>query len=186
MGVVDAIGHALDDQADALDHDLLERESGLRDGVYTERVVEPCRGVSAVDVDRDLDRIGGDFGWYGLVPLWRVRLLLGRCLGERWARERPERIEAGARVDWWTVVERRPGRLVLRGREWAPGDAWLGYEVTDDHLVQVGALRTKGVLGFLYWKVLVPVHRRVFVELARHRLTRFRVGAGKVGSPGCT
>ena len=183
MGVVDAIRRALDEQATALDRNLLERPSGLVDGVYTERVVEPCHGVGAADVDRDLDRIGGDLGWYGLVPLWRVRLLLGRVLGERWAHSRPERVEAGQRVDWWTVVDRRPGRLVLRGRDWAPGDAWLGYAVADDVLVQVGALRTKGVIGFVYWKALVPVHRRVFVELARHRLTRFRAGGNGVDAP---
>jgi hypothetical protein len=28
------------------------------------------------------------------------------------------------------------------------------------------------VFGFLYWKALVPVHRRVFVSLARHRVSR--------------
>jgi hypothetical protein len=30
------------------------------------------------------------------------------------------------------------------------------------------------VFGFLYWKALVPVHRQVFVWLARHRVTRAR------------
>jgi hypothetical protein len=152
--------------------------------VYTERVVEPCAALAPADVDRDLDDIGGDLGWYGLVPLWRARLLFGRILGERWAKARPERVEAGARVDWWTVVDRRPGRLVLRGRDWAPGDAWLGYEVVDDRLVQVGALRTKGVIGFLYWKALVPVHRRVFVELARYRVARIRADSHDDGDGG--
>jgi uncharacterized protein YbjT (DUF2867 family) len=172
VGVIDAITRALDEQAADLDRHLLDRPSGLAEGVYTERVVVPGHGADVADIDHDLARIGGDLGWYGLAPLWRARLLLGRILGERWARARPERVEVGARVDWWTVVERRSGRLVLRGRDWAPGDAWLGYEVDADQLVQVGALRTKGVLGFLYWKALVPVHRRVFVELARHRLDR--------------
>jgi len=177
MGVVEAITRALDDQADALDHDLLARESGLLDGVYTERVVAACGDLDPAAIDADLDRIGGSLDWYGLVGLWRVRLALGRVIGERWTLSRPDRCEAGAEVDWWTVVERAPGRLALRGREWVPGDAWLGYEVHHDELVQVGALRTRGVLGFLYWKALVPVHRRVFVSLARHRVTRAR-GAG--------
>jgi hypothetical protein len=72
------------------------------------------------------------------------------------------------------VVERRPGRLTLRGDGWRPGEAWLGYDVVDGEVVQVGALRTKGVFGFLYWKALVPVHRQVFVWLARHRVARAR------------
>lgn len=184
MGVVDAIVHALDDQADALDRDLLSRESGLLDGVYTERVVAACGAVDPAAVDADLDRIGGDLGWYGLVTLWRVRLLLGRLIGEQWALSRPERCEATAEVDWWTVVEREPGRLVLRGRGWRPGEAWFGYEVDDGRVLQVGALRTKGVLGFLYWKALVPVHRRVFVSLARHRVARSRPpGAARSRQP---
>jgi uncharacterized protein YbjT (DUF2867 family) len=176
MGVVEAITRALDDQADALDHDLLERECGLVDGVYTERVVAHFGDLDPAVVDADLGRIGGSLDWYGLVGLWRVRLALGRLLGERWTLSQPTRCEAGAHVDWWTVVDRAPGRLALRGRDWVPGDAWLGYEVRDDELVQVGALRTKGVVGFVYWKALVPVHRRVFVSLARHRVTRARGG----------
>ncbi len=177
LGVVEAITRALDDQVAALDHDLLSRESGLLDGVYTERVLAPCGDLDPAAIDADLARIGGSLDWYGLVGLWRVRLALGRLIGERWTLSQPARCEAGADVDWWTVVDRAPGRLALRGRDWVPGDAWLGYEVGDDGLVQVGALRTRGVLGFLYWKALVPVHRRVFVSLARHRVTRAR-GAG--------
>jgi len=180
MGVVDAITRALDDQADAIDHELLQRESGLLDGVYTERVVAQCDGIDPVSIDADLDRIGGSLDWYGLVGLWRVRLLLGRLIGERWSLSQPDRCERGADVDWWTVVDRAPGRLELRGRGWVPGDAWLGYEVRDHEVVQVGALRTKGVFGFLYWKALVPVHRRVFVHLARHRVRRgSMVGGGE-------
>ena len=49
---------------------------------------------------------------------------------------------------------------------------WLGWRVETGELVQVGALRPKGVPGFLYWKVLQPIHRKVFAAQARHRVTR--------------
>ncbi|HET7522630.1 MAG TPA: NAD(P)H-binding protein, partial [Acidimicrobiales bacterium] len=39
MGLADALSAALDDQVHELDHDALGRGSGLRDGVYTVRVV---------------------------------------------------------------------------------------------------------------------------------------------------
>ncbi len=178
MGVVESIERALADQADALDHELMGRTSGLLDGVYTERVVASCAGVECDEIDADLDRIGGDLRWYGLVALWQARRGLGRLIGERWALRKPETVEPGSAVDWWTVVERAPGRLVLRGDGWRPGEAWLGYEVVDGEVVQVGALRTKGVFGFLYWKALVPVHRQVFVWLARHRVARARERSG--------
>jgi len=174
VGVVVAIRAALDAQAAELDHGLMRLGSGLADGVYAERVVVPADGVSVADLDADLDRIGGDDDWYGMAPLWQLRRALGRLMGERWSLARPAEVIDGADVDWWTVVDRTPGRLILRGRGWAPGEAWLGYAVDGDEVVQVGALRTKGVFGFLYWKVLVPVHLTVFRSLARHRVVRAR------------
>jgi hypothetical protein len=61
---------------------------------------------------------------------------------------------------------------VLRSIDWFPGEGWLGYQADGNELVQVGALRPKGIPGFVYWKALQPVHRRVFHALARHRVER--------------
>jgi hypothetical protein len=123
-------------------------------------------------LDADLERIGGSYSWYGLTLAWRVRALLGRLAGEHWKLTFPQEIVQGATVDWWLVVRRDPGTLVLRAIRWFPGEAWLGYRCTEDELVQVGSLRPKGIPGFLYWKLLQPVHRHVFQALARHRVTR--------------
>ena len=131
MGVVDAISRALEDQAGALDGELLELASGLADGVYAERVAVPVPDDVEPAVAADLARIGGDLAWYGVTGLWRVRLAGGRMLRERWQLRRPESLAAGVGVDWWTVVRSDPNSLVLRGDGWAPGDAWLGYRVAD-------------------------------------------------------
>lgn len=171
IGLADALRAALDDQAIELDHDLLGRESGLRDGVYTVRVVAPLSHAEPTRLDADLERIGGSYSWYGLTLAWRVRALLGRVVGEYWKLSCPPAIVQGAAVDWWLVVRRDPGMLVLRAIRWFPGDAWLSYGCTEEEFVQVGSLRPKGVPGFLYWKLLQPVHRRVFQTLARHRVT---------------
>jgi uncharacterized protein YbjT (DUF2867 family) len=176
LGVVDAIRRALDDQARALDDDLLDLPSGLANGVYAERVTIAVPDDVAVAVGADLARIGGDLAWYGVSRLWRARIAGGRLLRERWQLRRPESLVAGVGVDWWTVVRSDPTSLILRGKGWAPGDAWMGYRVADRELVQVGALRTKGMLGFLYWKVLAPVHHLVFERLARHRVERGGAG----------
>jgi uncharacterized protein YbjT (DUF2867 family) len=176
--LVDAIREALADQTPLVEDALLERGSGLLDGVYTERVEIPIEANDADAIDRDLDRIGGSLAWYGLAAGWRVRMALGRLAGERWLLRRAARVEGrveeGAEVDWWVVVRRRPGALVLRAQRWFVGEGWLGWDVRDGTLVQVGALRPKGIPGFLYWKLLQPVHRRVFEAQARHRLTRAR------------
>jgi uncharacterized protein YbjT (DUF2867 family) len=172
MGLADALSAALDDQARELDHDLLSRESGLRDGVYTVRVTVPLADDVSARLDVDLERIGGSYSWYGLTLAWRVRALIGRVVGEYWKLSSPRKLVQGASVDWWLVVRRDPGTLVLRAIRWLPGEAWLGYRCTENELVQVGSLRPKGIPGFLYWKLLQPVHRRVFQSLARHRVTR--------------
>ena len=174
--LVDAIREALDDQVPDVEEGLLQRGSGLLDGVYTERVEIPIEASDAALVDRDLDRIGGRLRWYGLVAGWRVRMAIGRCFGERWPLRRPERVATGALVDWWVVADRAPRRLVLRAYWWFPGEGWLGWEITEHSVVQVGALRPKGVPGFVYWKLLQPVHRRVFAAQARHRVSHARRG----------
>ncbi len=172
IGLADALSVALDAQAAALDHDLLALESGLGEGVYTAGVSVPLPAGTSTRIDADLDRVGGSFGWYGLPWAWRARALLGRLVGERWDLVRAPEIVERATVDWWTVTRRDPGTLVLRSIGWRPGEGWLGYRVDEHDLVQVGALRPKGVPGFVYWKVLQPVHHRVFRALARHRVAR--------------
>jgi hypothetical protein len=174
IGVRDAIRVALDDDAAAIEAGLLDRAGGLLDGVYTERVELQLEDVSAGDLDGDLDRIGGDFSWYGLRGGWRARIAAGRLVGERWRLRRPASIVPGELVDWWVVARRTPGALVLRGVGWFVGEGWLGFRVDDGELVEVGALRTKGLPGFLYWKLLHPVHHWAFERQARHRLERAR------------
>jgi uncharacterized protein YbjT (DUF2867 family) len=172
MGLDDALLAALDDQVIELDHDLLSRESGLRDGVYTVRVTTPLLDGASERLDADLARIGGSYSWYGLAFAWKLRALLGRVVGEDWSLSHPREVTEGTAVDWWLVARRDVGILVLRAVRWFPGEAWLGYQCTESELIQVGSLRPKGIPGFLYWKILQPVHHRVFRALARHRVRR--------------
>jgi uncharacterized protein YbjT (DUF2867 family) len=172
MGLDDALLAALDDQALDLDRDLFSRENGLRDGVYTVRVTTPLSEAASERLDADLGRIGGSYSWYGLAFAWKLRALVGRVVGEKWDLSHPQEVVEGTAVDWWLVARRDPGILVLRAVRWFPGEAWLGYECAESELIQVGSLRPKGIPGFLYWKMLQPVHHRVFRALARHRVTR--------------
>jgi len=174
VGLADALAAALDDQAATLDHELLTRESGLRDGVHTMRATVRLPAGAAAGVEADLDRIGGSYLWYGMAMAWRVRAALGRRVGEQWRLGRAGELREGTEVDWWVVARREPNVLVLRTDNWLVGEAWLGYRVGDDELVTVGALRAKGIPGFGYWTLLQPVHRVVFQALARHRVQRAR------------
>ncbi len=180
VGLADALSAALDDQAKALDHDLLSRESGLSDGVYTVRVSAPLSDQTSLRLDADLDRMGGSYDWYGLPFAWKVRAMLGRLVGERWTLSRPPALLEGQTVDWWDVTRRAPGVLVLRATSWFFGEAWFGYQGDPRALVQVGAFRPRGVPGFAYWKILQPVHRKVFRALVHHRVRHVQAGAGAV------
>jgi uncharacterized protein YbjT (DUF2867 family) len=174
LGLAEALSLALDDQARALDRDLLDRADGLDEGVYTVRATAALPPDAIDRLDADLDRIGGSYSWYGLSFAWRCRSWLGRLVGETWNLAREQPVVPGNEVDWWSVTQRSPGRLVLRSLDWFPGEGWLGYRAEGNELVQVGALRPKGIPGFLYWKALQPVHRRVFRALVRHRVERAR------------
>jgi uncharacterized protein YbjT (DUF2867 family) len=178
LTVADALAAALDDQAEELSHSLFERKNGLSEGVYT--VVVDVAVPAGIDdaVAADLVRIGGSLSWYGAATGWAVRLLLGRLVGERLRRRRPDAVVNGALVDWWRITRAEPGVLVLRGIGWFPGDAWLGFRVREGSLRQVAAFRPRGIPGFLYWKVLWPVHHLAFDRMARHRIRRASQRAG--------
>lgn len=172
LGLADALSTALSDQVGALDRDVIGQQTGLRDGVYSIRTSTSVSAVVAANIGADIHRIGGSYDWYGLPSAWRIRAFFGRLVGEHWGLAANEGIVEGGTVDWWLVVRRRPGVLILRAINWFPGEAWLGYQLDEHELVQVGSLRPKGIPGFVYWKLLQPVHRAVFRALLRHRVAR--------------
>ena len=89
----------------------------------------------------------------------------------------------GATADWWTIECLDDDRLVLGSTAWFFGDAWLGYRVTGPQgpsakigtpgparIEQVAAFRPRGAPGFTYWRLLRPIHGRVFGVMARLRV----------------
>ena len=170
MGVERALAVALEDQDADVTRSLFERRSGLVDGVHTVVVDVAIPPGTDDAMARDLGSIGGRLRWYGATPGWIARLALGRFAGERLRPQRPVAVVPGALVDWWRITRVAPGELALRSVGWSPGDAWLGYHAAHGALHQVAAFRPRGVPGFLYWKLLTPIHRVAFDRMARHRV----------------
>lgn len=178
-----AIRDALERQANQMPHSLFDQRQGLDQGVYTDRSSARVRpaGISpdgaVAGVEADLDDCGGQLTWYGWPYAWQLRIALGHRFDEDLRLGRPERVEEGATVDWWTVEIREPQTLVLSTRSWFCGDAWLGFRVSSTHPVrieQVGSLRTRGLLGMAYWWLLWPIHQIAFRAMVHHRVVRAR------------
>lgn len=173
-----ALARTVTDQANEIDERLFDRTPGLADGVYTMRDREKIGRDDIAKAGSDLEAIGGDLGWYGIATAWRVRLALGRLVGEVGEARRPERLAPGEQVDWWTVVSHSDRELILRATAWRAGDAWLGYRVTEEGsfgwIEVVASFRPKGIGGFVYWKTLGPLHRAAFRIMAKHRAAAAR------------
>jgi hypothetical protein len=177
VGVEEALHQALADQFDELHERLFDLPTGLHDGVYAMREHAPVGGREVEAVCAGLQACGGDLAWYGLPWAWRLRIALGRLFGERLALHRPPEVVVGAPVDWWEVAATDRGRLVLRTDRWFCGEAWLGYQVVikdgdgGPRVEQVGALRSKGLLGVVYWRLMWPIHLVVFEVMAKQQAT---------------
>jgi uncharacterized protein YbjT (DUF2867 family) len=178
-----AIRVALETQERRLATTLFDRDQGLRDGVYTDRSSARVRlsGITAegavAGMEADLDDCGGQLTWYGWPYAWQLRIALGHLFDEDLRLGRPEQVGAGAIVDWWRVETREPQTLVLSTRTWFCGEAWLGFRVSSTRPVrieQIGALRTRGLLGLAYWWMLWPIHQIAFRAMVHHRVVRAR------------
>ncbi len=121
-------------------------------------------------------RLGGDVGWLFMDWAWQLRGLFDRMIGgvglRRGRRDRMY-VRMGDALDFWRVEAVEPGKhLLLRAEMKVPGRAWLQFvadplENGDTRLVQTAFFAPKGLLGFLYWYVLYPIHRLVFSGLIK-------------------
>lgn len=176
LGVDAAIERTLADQAAEVPDRLFDLPTGTSEGLYAMHEHATVSLEDVAEVRAGLHECGGDLSWYGLAWAWRLRILLGRPFGERLELHRPGEVVPGARVDWWTVARADDTVLVLATDRWFSGEAWLGYRLEppvepgdEARLVQVGALRSKGLLGVVYWRVLWPVHLVVFELMAKRQ-----------------
>ena len=117
--------------------------------------------------------LGGDEGWPAGNALWQLRGLLDRMVGGtgmRRGRRRPRELIVGDPVDFWRVEAlKAPHLLRLRAEMKLPGHAWLQFEVQPDaegaRVEQTAFFEPRGLLGYLYWYSVLPLHRFVFPGL---------------------
>jgi hypothetical protein len=137
-------------------------------------------------------RIGGANGWYFANPLWRLRAWFDRLMGGigmRRGRRDPDTCVVGDAVDFWRVVAFEPDRrLTLNAEMKMPGRAWLQLDVVPGNdgepprLRQTALFDPRGLLGLLYWIVMLPAHALIFRGMLRAIAARGARQAPRSGS----
>lgn len=111
--------------------------------------------------------IGGQNGWYYANWLWRIRGYMDKLVGGvglRRGRTSLDNIHAGDALDFWRVLyaDKKEGRLLLFAEMKLPGEAWLEFRISNDKLIQTATFRPLGLLGRIYWYLVLPLHGSIF------------------------
>lgn len=129
----------------------------IREKVFVDR--ENCIGK--------IWSIGGKNGWYYGNWLWKVRGFLDKLaggVGLRRGRTSEDYLNAGDALDFWRVLyaNKEEGRLLLYAEMKLPGEAWLEFRIFENKLIQTATFRPLGLIGRLYWFLLLPLHGFLF------------------------
>jgi uncharacterized protein YbjT (DUF2867 family) len=145
----------------------------VREGMFIERRQRTVQASPAC-VYRAFTGLGGEQGWLYFDRAWQLRGLLDRLMGGvgmRRGRRDPYEVRAGDALDFWRVETVAPDHLLrLRAEMRVPGEAWLQLEAEplgegQTRLIQTAYFAPKGLLGFLYWYGLYPIHGLIFSGL---------------------
>lgn len=125
--------------------------------------------------------IGGDNGWYYMMPLWKLRgaidLLVGG-VGLRRGRRHPSELRVGDALDFYRVITINPGHnLTLAVEMKLPGSGVLEFvleKVDKDQtrLSTIAYFHPSGIAGQVYWYAFLPIHMLIFRGLTRAIIRR--------------
>lgn len=133
-------------------------------------VFEVAIQTSHEAVCKKIFSIGGENGWYAYNWAWKIRGFIDKIFGGvglRRGRSDPEKLCVGDALDFWRVidVDAEGGYLLLFAEMRLPGKGWLEFSVKEQSVIQRVFFRPKGLLGYLYWYCLYPVHHFLFRKL---------------------
>ncbi|MFD2602971.1 SDR family oxidoreductase [Flavobacterium suzhouense] len=136
-------------------------EFGVFTDVKTMKVTDP-----KIAADR-IFSIGGAAGWYYGDWLWNFRGFLDKLFGGvglKRGRKNASTISTGESLDFWRVIysNRNEMRLLLYAEMRLPGEAWLEFTIVNGLITQTATFRPLGLLGRLYWYMVLPFHYFIF------------------------
>ncbi len=134
----------------------------------------------AEEVLENIWTIGGERGWYYGNFLWKIRGLLDKLaggVGLRRGRRSPNDLKNGDALDFWRVIyaNREERHLLLFAEMRLPGDAWLEFKIKTEknthRLLQTATFRPLGLMGRLYWYLVLPFHGLIFRGMAKNLIS---------------
>lgn len=178
LTVATALKQALEEDAESTWMDSWEQEAYITS--YTKVPRQGCfqdiqRYAITDSKEQAIQRIfsiGGKQGYYSLNWAWKLRGLIDKMVGGvglNRGRRSPTDVEVGESIDFWRVVraDKSRGVLILFAGMKLPGEAWLEFHIVKDELVQIATFRPKGILGRLYWYLMLPFHYFIFRKMAK-------------------
>jgi nucleoside-diphosphate-sugar epimerase len=73
-------------------------------------------------------------------------------------------------------VDKREGRLLLFAEMKLPGEAWLEFRILENRLIQTATFRPWGLIGRLYWFLVLPLHGLIFKGMIQ-KITKHNNGS---------
>lgn len=148
----------------------------INDAIFVDRKVQDIHDISKEKVYESFMGIGGNNGWFDYDFLWEIRGIVDKLIGGvglKRGRRHQEELRLGDSLDFWKVVDiQKDERLLLFAQMKLPGEAWLEFKIQDDQLIQSAYFLPKGVLGRIYWYMLVPAHYFVFNNMIKSILEK--------------
>ena len=144
-------------------------------GCLTDHRQRMLQGAPEIVLD-NIWSIGGSRGWYYANPLWKIRGFIDKLLGGtglRRGRTHLHHLYPGDALDFWRVLlaDKQSMRLLLYAEMKLPGEAWLEFKISRQNghfrLHQTATFRPHGLLGRLYWYLLLPWHQIIFRGMIR-------------------
>jgi len=163
-----------------------EHKNDTSEAVLLDRQIVGLNGVSKEALYRSFCSIGGDQGWFGYNWLWEIRGVMDKMIGGAGlnrGRRDAYKLRVGESVDFWRVEDLKENeRLLLHAQMIVPGKAWLEFKIQGDKFIQTAYFYPRGLLGRLYWFVLIPVHFLVFKNMIQSIVAKAKKDSKKAKS----
>ena len=138
----------------------------IANAIFFDRKEKDISNLKKEDIYNSFISIGGENGWFDYDFLWEIRGFVDKLIGGvglKRGRRDPNNLRVGESLDFWKVIDIKENeRLLLYAQMKVPGNAWLEFKIEDDKLIQSAYFYPKGLLGRIYWYLLIPIHYLVF------------------------